>query len=484
MRKIAETQVDMLKKGVGDLKIDIYCRDEVPTLLLGLQLLYTNTDALAKILKHIAAILPKKASLDRGRPGLSIWQIMVLGYIRLSCNCDYDKLADLATNHKMLRLFLHEAEESNMRYARQTLVDNVSLFTLEILGMVNDEIVKLGHFLVGSAGPKECRIDSFVVETNVHFPTDLSLMWDGYRTILRLCSKSAEYFGIGGWREAKSYFKKGHRLYRECQLVRKGKPTKDATKAKKRKEEIRTVTEYIRFTSMLISKAKQLIPELRKREKTECLIRKIESFIEMTTHQINLLNRRIINEETIPAGDKIHSLFESHTEWICKGKIGKPQELGVRVALAEDEFGFIIGYRIMFNETDEKVTLPMAKELKEKYPTLNMFSFDKGFYTPENKTEIEQLVDMGILPKKGKMSSIEKEKTKTPEYIKYRHKHSRIESAINAVENHGLDRCPDHGKAGFERYVALAIAARNVLQIGRITQNKMIEEAREKRQIA
>ena len=480
MRKIAETQVDLWNKSIEDIKIDIYCRDEIPTLLLGLQELYRHPEILGRILKHIATLLPKNVSFNRGRPGLNLWQIMVLGYIRLACNCDFDKLADLATNHKTLRLFLHDAQESEMRYARQTLVDNISLFTPAVLLMINEEISKFGHSIIGSEGPQECRIDSFVVGTDVHFPTDLSLMWDGVRTTIRLCRNASQHFGIGGWRESKSLFKKNHKLYRECQLVRKGNPQKDASKERKKANEIRTVTAYSNSVESIIAKAQAFITKLQKQKNSDDAIAKIESFISMTKHQIDLLKRRIFNDEKIPHNEKIHSLFQPHTEWISKGKAGINQELGVRVAIAEDEHGFIIGWRIMFNETDDKVAIPMAEELKKKYPSINMFSFDKGFYTPDNKATIEQLVDNPVMPKKGKLSVKEKETTSQPVYLKFRNKHSRIESAINGVENHGLDRCLDHGKAGFERYVALAVAARNVLQIGRIIQKRMIEEEKRK----
>jgi len=485
MRNIAEIQTELLNPGIESIKIDIYCRDELPSLLLGLQELHRHPAILTKILNFIASLLPEKVSLNRGRPGLDLWQIMVLGYIRLSCNIDFDKLSDLATNHHTIRLFLHYNKSSDARYPRQTLVDNISLFTQEALEMINKEINDLGHVLVGAEGPKECRIDSFVVETDVHFPTDLSLMWDGIRTLIRLCRNASIDYSIAGWRESKSMFRKNHKLYRECQLVRKGNPQKDAAKERKKAEEFRTVTAYSDSANSILEKAKGMIVELRKHPFTGQRISKIESFISKTELQIDLLNRRIVNDEKIPNSDKIHSLFQPHTEWISKGKAGKPQELGVRVAIAEDEYGFILGWRVMFGETDDKVTVKMAQELKKKYPSINMFSFDKGFYTPENKREVELLVDNPIVPKKGKLNAKEKMQTSTPEYIKYRHKHSRIESAIHSIENHGLDRCLDHGVDGFERYVGLAVVARNVLQIGKIKQQRLIEEARQaKLQIA
>ncbi|MCP4265590.1 MAG: hypothetical protein GY777_08460 [Candidatus Brocadiaceae bacterium] len=97
-----------------------------------------------------------------------------------------------------------------------------------------------------------------------------------------------------------------------------------------------------------------------------------------------------------------------------------------------------------------------------------VFSFDKGFWSPKNKKDIEPLIETLILPQKGRESKATKKITSTSEYRKLRFEHSRIESAINALENHGLDRCPDKGKNAYERYVGLAVVARNVLQLGRI----------------
>ncbi len=474
MRNIAETQINMFNKSIEDIKLDIYCRDEIPSILLGLQELYRHQNVLGRILSTLKGIFPEEINRNRGRPGLNLWQILVLGVIRLSCNCDYDKLSDLAGNHNTLRLFLHNGADSEKRYPRQTLIDNISLLTPELLSIVNDEIVNLGYSICGNSKPEECRIDSFVVETNVHFPTDLSLAWDGIRTLIRLCSIRAIHFKLSGWREHKSLSQKLKRLRRECQLVRKGSPKKEKTKAIKKQEEIRTVTKFVREVSTLLLKANNTLLELKEAGESQSNINDIQFFIDKTMHQLNLLSRRIINDERIPHCEKIHSLFEPHTEWISKGKAGKSQELGVRVAIAEDEFGFLVGWRTMFNQTDEKVTIPMVKEILKKHPSVNMCSFDKGFYSRENKVQLAELVEFPILPKKGAISAKEKVMIHKPEYRKYRNKHSRIESAVNAIENHGLDRCHDHGEDGFTRYVALAVVARNILQIGRLVMQQRI----------
>ena len=93
-------------------------------------------------------------------------------------------------------------------------------------------------------------------------------------------------------------------------------------------------------------------------------------------------------------------------------------------------------------------------------------SFDKGFYSKENKKVLFQKLEFPVLPKKGKLSKKDKEIEFSKEFIKYRKKHSAVESAINALEVHGLDKCFDKGFYGFRRYVALAIASRNIQKLG------------------
>ena len=148
------------------------------------------------------------------------------------------------------------------------------------------------------------------------------------------------------------------------------------------------------------------------------------------------------------------------------------------VCILEDQYGFILHHQVMEKQTDDKVTVDMVKEAKKKFHGLNMCSFDKGFYTPLNREELKKLLDKVILPKKGKLSSSDKEVEYSEEFIQARRKHSAVESAINALENHGLDRCLDHGITGLKRYVALAVLARNIQILGNIVQQKAMKRQR------
>ena len=125
-----------------------------------------------------------------------------------------------------------------------------------------------------------------------------------------------------------------------------------------------------------------------------------------------------------------------------------------------------------YKTTDEKVTIPFIREKKGHYPDLKSCSFDKGFYSPGHREKLERIIEFAILPKKGKLSGKDKERETESPFQQERKKHPGIESAINALENHGLDRCPDHGVEGFDRYISLAVLGRNLQNLGRILQNR------------
>ena len=122
----------------------------------------------------------------------------------------------------------------------------------------------------------------------------------------------------------------------------------------------------------------------------------------------------------------------------------------------------------MRKSTDDKVAVSLIKATKERFPQLASCSFDKNFYTPENRNQLESILDLAVLPKKGKLNEEEKAFESSDEFVRMRKKHPAVESGINALENHGLDRCLDHDLRGFERYVGLAVVARNIQILGTI----------------
>jgi hypothetical protein len=138
----------------------------------------------------------------------------------------------------------------------------------------------------------------------------------------------------------------------------------------------------------------------------------------------------------------------------------------------EDQYGFILHHRVMPGERDNAVAVPMVKQTQARFPALKQCSFDANFYTPDNRQQLQTLLERSILPSQGPRSPEEEAWETSDAFVTAQRKHAAVESAINALEVHGLDRCLDHGINGFTRYVALAVVARNIQQLGAWLQKK------------
>jgi hypothetical protein len=115
MRKIIENQLKFGQVDITNIELDLRSRDEIPQLLLGLQAIYSDRPMRRKVFDILQQIIPDDTDTDNGRPGMDLWSILVLGTLQLNCNWDYDKLLEIANNHKTVREFLgHTTYELNL----------------------------------------------------------------------------------------------------------------------------------------------------------------------------------------------------------------------------------------------------------------------------------------------------------------------------------------------------------------------------------
>jgi len=164
MRKVKEQQMKFGEVDIATVEFDLRSRDEIPKLLMGLQHIYCTPEIREEVFKILESIVPKDIDSQNGRPGMELWKILVLGTLRLNCNWDYDKLHEIANNHITLRQMLgHGFFDSKTKYALQTLKDNVSLLTLEVLDKVDQVAVKVGQtdiphikFMSSQNSPQSC----------------------------------------------------------------------------------------------------------------------------------------------------------------------------------------------------------------------------------------------------------------------------------------------------------------------------------------
>ncbi len=475
MRKIIENQLKIGQVDIPQIELDLRSRDEIPQLLLGLQAIYKDRPTRQKVFEILEQIVPDDIDTGNGRPGMDLWSILVLGTLRLNCNWDYDKLLEIANNHKTVREFLgHTIFEFGEQYALQTLKDNVSLFKPEHIDRINQTVINAGYKILGY-DPKTIkgRCDSFVVETDVHYPTDINLLWDAARKIITLTAEECLFVGITEWRQSGYILRKIKKAFNLAGKLKRSNTKNKDRKAKQEERVVQAHQQYIDLVGLYVERAKFCIGFLKQSGLGNVgKIMMIENFIEHAERQIDQIARRVINGEKIPHGEKVFSIFEEHTEWISKGKAGVRQELGVKVCILEDQYKFILHHHVMENQTDDQIAVAMVTDTKKKYDGLTSCSFDKGFHSPKNQQKLAPLLDQVVLPRKGRLSKEAQQIERSEDFIHSRRKHAAVESAINALENHGLDRCPDHGLHGFKRYVGLAVLSRNIQQLGAMLQKQ------------
>lgn len=470
MRVAIELQPQFGAVDISAIKFNPKSRDDIPCVLRGLQQIYITPNVRTAIFSVLEQEIAPKINKKNGRPGMELWKILVLGVLRLELNCDYDRLLELANHHDTIRQMLgHSDVFDKSEYHMQTVKENVGLLTEELLNKINEIVVTEGHLLITKKSEGVVlhgRCDSFVVETNVHYPTDTNLLLDALRKSIFLSAVLCEEHGLSNLRQYQYNYRKLKQLQRITQKSKRGGVEEKITVSHQ---------EYITQSTAELSKVTSALKELQAKPLSMLEILQIDAikvYIKQAETQIEQITRRVIEGESIPHAEKTFSIFEPHTEWISKGKAGIPVELGVRVCIIEDQYQFILHHRVMEKETDDKVAVVMVKDSQAKFPLLNTVSFDKGFHSPENQARLKELLTTAALPRKGKLSIAAKEIENSPEFKSARKGHSAVESAINGLEVHGLDFCPDHGIDGFKRYVALAILARNIHRIGAILHKK------------
>jgi len=220
--------------------------------------------------------------------------------------------------------------------------------------------------------------DSFVVETDVHHPTDINLLFDAMRKTILLTMALCEGLELPGWRQGSYLLKKVKKLFRKAQKLKRSTSKDDNKRAKREQLIIDAHLSYLELAEALLVKARESLLAISSSSiVTHLKMQEIKKYIAHGERQIDQIRRRVVEGETIPHAEKVFSLFEEHTEWISKGKAGVPQELGLKVCVVKDQFGFILHHRVMQKETDDQIAVRIIQETKDRFSQLSRCSFDK-----------------------------------------------------------------------------------------------------------
>lgn len=331
-----------------------------------------------------------------------------------------------------------------------------------------------------------------MVESKIHFPTDLNLLWDSLRKIL----DSIDYFqkqkkGKKSKYHTKRWRRKAHRAYRESSEIHRKKGQNYWERLKS------SVVDFKLVGQEILKRGKQLLLNLIPNQLINNDLGDLECkrtvalahYIKMAEKHLDLVHRRIIMNEVIPHGDKVFSIFEPHVEWNSKGKPNKKVELGHNVLIATDQYGNILYNEVYESQTDKERTINLGNQIVNKYGVvheLESISFDRNFYSSVAEKKLQTQFKIVVLPKPGRQSKLELAQGENEDYQNIKRKHAGIEGNINQLEQNGLDVCPDKGIAGFKRYVAYGVLSYNLHRLGMILvreERKSIKKARRKRNL-
>lgn len=408
-------------------------------------------------------------TLTWGRHSTPVEVILRMLVVKHLYNWSYERtetfVADSITLRQFCRVYLNPVPDDT------TLIKWANLIQPETLHSLLDHVAVMAHRLKVTRGRK-LRTDGTVVESNIHHPTDSGLLVDGVRVMSRTFRRAREVV-----EQASTKVKTGQQVFRNrLRSARNaarevGRATRRGTKETTQRCQ-QAYRKLVRLTKASVKQAQQVVEVLQEVATKEAkrLQEQLEHLLPLVEQVIDQTVRRVFDGQKVPATEKLVSLFEPHTDIICRGKKEKPVEFGHKVWLDEVDGGIVSDYRILEgNPKDEGQWVPSLQQHRELFGRPpDQASGDRGLYSPDNETLAQEMgVRRVILPKPGYRSAERKQHEKQRWFRRGRRYHQGVEGRISVLKRrHGLARCLYHGEDGFERWVGWGVIAHNLLVIG------------------
>jgi IS5 family transposase len=347
----------------------------------------------------------------------------------------------------------------------------------EAIKQVHERMVTIARDQ-GVVEGRRMRVDTTVVETNVHYPTDSSLLGDGVRVLIRTMKKITEITGQTG---TKLRDRSRSVKLRMLDIARAAR-----SKAKQNSAKLKgAYGRLLNSTSRVVGQAKQFSGEIAagvKRAanplaqlKLDGLRQQIEQMLPRVKQVMKQTRARIYRGDTRSEG-KLLSVFEPSTEVIRKGKAGKPNEFGKMVKLQEAENQIVIDFEVYDKRPNDSDLLVPAIEIHQATlcRTPHLVAADAAFYSGKNEaTAKAKGVKRVCIPNRSTKSAERRREQKKRWFRNGQKWRTGCEGRISVVKRrHGLNRCRYKGQNGMKRWVGLGVIADNLINIGRATNKK------------
>jgi IS5 family transposase len=339
----------------------------------------------------------------------------------------------------------------------------------ETLHAFNDRVIEVATQLKVTRGRK-LRTDGTVVETNIAYPTDSKLLADGVRVLSRTLKRAKEV--------AKDTAQLAAKTFRDRTRSARNQARRIARRARQRsaaaKEDMQKAYQrLVHVTRATVKQAETVVDTLKveSSQTAQRLVETLEAFLPHVEQALDQTVRRVFEGESVPAREKIVSLFEPHSDIIRRQKAGKPVEFGHKVWLDEVDGGIATAWRVLDgNPPDAEQWQPAIDHHLQQFDKPPwQASGDRGLYSPDNEAYARrQGVKRPILPKPGRKTEERRQYESQSWFKRGRRFHAGVEGRISVLKRkHGLDRCLDRGEKGFDRWVGWGVIAGNLTVMGR-----------------
>ncbi len=440
---------------------------------------------------QIKADMARRArhSLTRGRRSTPVEVVLRLLVVKRLYGWSYAEtehfVGDSLVLRQFCRVYLEPVPDDT------TLIRWATLIGPTTVERLNDRVVELARQLKVTRG-RMLRVDSTVVQTTIHHPTDSSLLADGVRVISRLLRRAKVAVGEElelapsafrtRTRSVRRLTQELHRLAR-----RKGEAAAEALSAAYAR--LLHVAQQTRRQATCVREAleRQLATVAATKTPREGILgptpdvrpgtvpparglrEQLDHFGALLDHVIRQTVRRVLDGGSVPAKEKVVSLFEPHTQIIQRHKPGKPVEFGRKLWLDEVDGGIISRYALLEEAGPDHPYLPdslAAHQARFEQPPA-LLAGDRGTFSPANERLAQQAgVRHVVIPYAGRASPARQQRERERWFRRGFRFRAGIEGRIRILQRrYGLDRCPDHGLDGMRRYVGWGIVTHNLVKI-------------------
>jgi transposase, IS5 family len=404
-------------------------------------------------------------SLETGRPSTPVEVILRLLVIQHLYVWSFEQLERFVNDSLVLRQFCRLGLE-RVPHAT-TVLRWANLVQPETLHRLLDRVTELAQSVQVTRGRK-LRIDSTVVETTIHHPSDSSLLADGVRVLSRLVRRAGDVLARGSEPLFRDRTRGAKRLMRRIHASATITGRGAAAATVERTELYRRLLEVTQ-ASVGQAEAVQQLLATRTGEAVQRVRAHIEHFVPLVQQVCAQTQRRVLEGEAVPAADKLVSLFEPHTAVIRRGKLPTPTEFGTKIMLDEVDGGLVTRYVILAGNPADASELPASLDhhrLQFGHPPRTTAA-DRAFSTAANEQYAAQVgVSCLAIPKPGKCSAQRRAWEQRPAFRRAARFRAGIEGRISVLKRaFGLRRCRYHGHDGMERWVGWGILTHNLRQI-------------------